>query len=83
MKFIKEDFEDDMYDPSLDFDGNNDFDADLDFAGEDTLDGGMAEIEMTLAEPSKLVDADGSVVLVGAGDTLTIRSESLKRVKSF
>jgi hypothetical protein len=74
MKFLKEDFEDD---PSLDTD-----ETFMDDETDDSMvDDGTAEIEMVLAEPSKLVDVDGSVVLVGAGDVVNIQSESLKRIK--
>lgn len=78
MKFLKEDFEDE-FDSSEDLPMEDDLMIDEPLLGDEVAD--YAEIEMTLAEPSKLVDADGSVVLVGAGDIVTIQSESLKRIK--
>ena len=41
----------------------------------------MAEIEVVLDEPTRMVDVDGSVVLAEPGDIITIKSESLKRIK--
>lgn len=38
-----------------------------------------AEVEMEVAEPSKITDVDGSVVIVAPGDVVTIKSESIKR----
>jgi hypothetical protein len=41
-----------------------------------------AEVEMVVAEPTKITDIDGSVVIATPGDTVTIKSESLKRINS-
>ncbi len=38
-----------------------------------------AEVEMEIAEPTKLTDVDGSVVIVTPGDIVNIKSESIKR----
>lgn len=38
-----------------------------------------AEIEMEVAEPTKITDIDGSVVIATPGDIVTIKSESIKR----
>mgnify|MGYP001244629273 CR=1 FL=1 len=95
MKFFNEDFEDDSFlnsdnpitddefieDPTIDDEFADDYSMEDEFTDEPIIDDEKAEIEMVLAEPSKLVDADGSVVLVGAGDVVTIQSESLKRIK--
>lgn len=64
----------------LDLDGEDDFIQDK-IIGEDidTVDN-YAEIEMVVAEPTKVTDVDGSIVLVAPGDIVTIKSESLKRV---
>ncbi len=90
MKFdktLKEDFED--YDNGmLDLDGMPDGDGDLDDVGfDDGLDDFDsefndfdAEVEMTLGEATKLTDRDGSVLLAGPGDRVTIKSPTLKRI---
>ena len=75
MKLIEDD---------LDLDGEDDFTQDK-VIGEDvdTFVGGeddYSEIEMVVAEPTKVTDVDGSIVLVAPGDVVTIKSESLKRV---
>lgn len=38
-----------------------------------------AEVEMEVAEPTKITDIDGSVVIATPGDIITIKSESIKR----
>lgn len=38
-----------------------------------------AEVEMEVAEPTKITDVDGSVVIATPGDIVTIKSESIKR----
>jgi len=38
-----------------------------------------AEVEMEVAEPTKITDVDGSVVIATPGDIITIKSESIKR----
>lgn len=38
-----------------------------------------AEVEMEVAEPTKITDIDGSVVIATPGDIVTIKSESIKR----
>jgi hypothetical protein len=68
-------------------------DEDNDFFVDDSLDQGLldndniddnyAEVEMVVAEPTKITDIDGSVIIVSPGDIVNIKSESLKRVKSF
>lgn len=69
----------------LDLNGEDDFTQDK-IIGEaeiDTFNGSdedYAEVEMVVAEPTKVTDIDGSVVLVAPGDTVTIKSESLKRL---
>lgn len=51
-----------------------------DFAmGEDIDTDDYAEVEMEIAEPTKLTDVDGSVVIVTPGDIVNIKSESIKR----
>lgn len=40
-----------------------------------------AEVEMEVAEPTKITDVDGSVVIATPGDIITIKSESIKRFK--
>lgn len=69
MKLIEDD---------LDLDGEDDFTQDK-IIGEDIDD--YAEVEMTVAEPTKVTDIDGSVVIVSPGDIVTIKSESIKRVQ--
>ncbi len=69
MKIVEDD---------LDLDGEDDFTQDK-IIGEDIDD--YAEVEMTAAEPTKVTDIDGSVVIVSPGDIVTIKSESLKRVQ--
>lgn len=71
----------------LDLDGEDDFTQgkvigeDIDtFVGDDD---NYAEVEMVAAEPTKVVDVDGSIVIVSPGDTVTIKSESIKRVSSL
>ena len=77
MKFNKDKIKEDILDP--------DMDADVDIVGYDLdvdMDAGqMAEVELVLAEPTKMVDADGSIVLAEPGDIVHIQSESLKRIK--
>jgi hypothetical protein len=73
MKFV-EDYED-GFDPSL----TNDFEDN--FNDENFVEPEMAEVEVVLDEPTRMVDVDGSVVLAEPGDTITIKSESLKRIK--
>lgn len=67
----------------LDLDGEDDFTKDK-IIGEDvdTFVGSdnYSEVEMVAAEPTKVTDVDGSIVLVAPGDIVTIKSESLKRV---
>lgn len=48
-----------------------------DVASEDV---GEYEVELVVAEPTKVVDMDGSVVLVTPGDVVTVKSESMKRI---
>ena len=76
MKKITED--------DLDLNGEDDFTQDdKEFViGEDIETDNYAEIEMVVAEPTKVTDVDGSVVLVAPGDTVTIKSESLKRINT-
>ena len=69
MKIVEDD---------LDLDGEDDFTQDK-IIGEDIDD--YAEVEMTVAEPTKVTDIDGSVVIVSPGDIVTIKSESIKRVQ--
>lgn len=38
-----------------------------------------AEVEMEVAEPTKITDVDGSIVIATPGDIVTIKSESIKR----
>lgn len=38
-----------------------------------------AEVEMEVAEPTKITDVDGSVVIATPGDIVNIKSESIKR----
>ena len=75
MKLVEDD---------LDLDGEDDFTQDK-VIGEDidTFVGGedYSEVEMVVAEPTKVTDIDGSIVLVSPGDIVTIKSESLKRVQ--
>lgn len=47
--------------------------------GEDIETDDYAEVEMEIAEPTKLTDVDGSVVIATPGDIVTIKSESIKR----
>lgn len=72
MRFDKTIKEEKIKEDDLDLDG-------IDDSYDDYVED-YAEVEMTLAEPGKLVDIDGSVVLVGPGDEITIRSESIKRI---
>lgn len=69
MKIVEDD---------LDLDGEDDFTQDK-IIGEEIDD--YAEVEMTVAEPTKVTDIDGSVVIVSPGDIVTIKSESIKRVQ--
>lgn len=55
---------------------------DLDSFETDFVEPEYAEVEMVIAEPTKLTDIDGSVVIATPGDTVTIKSESLKRINS-
>lgn len=64
----------------FDMDGEMDFE-DNTMLGEDNSIADYAEIEMTVAEPTKVTDVDGSVVIVSPGDIVTIKSESIKRIK--
>jgi hypothetical protein len=67
----------------LDLDGIDDsFDTEVDSTMEDDtfMNNEYAEVEMEVAEPTKITDIDGSVVIVTPGDIVTIKSESLKRV---
>lgn len=64
----------------LDLDGEDDFTQDK-IIGEDIDVDDYAEVEMTVAEPTKVTDVDGSVVIVSPGDIVTIKSESIKRVQ--
>jgi hypothetical protein len=41
---------------------------------------GEYEVELVVAEPTKVTDVDGSVVLVTPGDVVTVKSESMKRI---
>ena len=75
MKKITED--------DLDLNGEDDFTQDKkDFViGEDMdTEPEYAEVEVTAAEPTKLTDIDGSVLIVAPGDIVTVKSESLKRI---
>jgi hypothetical protein len=75
MKKITED--------DLDLNGEDDFTQDKkDFViGEDMdTEPEYAEVEVTAAEPTKLTDIDGSVLIVVPGDIVTVKSESLKRI---
>jgi len=65
----------------FDMDGTQDFEDDTMF-GEDGFGDDYAEVEMTVAEPTKVTDIDGSVVIVSPGDIVTIKSESIKRIKA-
>jgi hypothetical protein len=40
----------------------------------------FAEVELVAAEPTKITDIDGSVVIITPGDIVNVKSESLKRV---
>lgn len=73
MKFVEDFYEDEL---------DNTFDSDF-VAGEvePVIEPEMAEVEVVLDEPTRMVDVDGSVVLAEPGDTITIKSESLKRIK--
>ena len=74
MKILEDEFVDD---------GGLDFDTDVSQDLVDTDFDNYAEVEMTVAEPTKITDIDGSVIIVSPGDIVNIKSESLKRVKSF
>ena len=76
MKKITED--------DLDLNGEDDFTQDdKEFVmGEEVETDNFSEVEMVVAEPTKVTDVDGSVVLVAPGDTVTIKSESLKRINT-
>ena len=50
--------------------------------GDEGMEDGMAEVELVLAEPTKMVDADGSIVLAEPGDIVHVQSESIKRIIS-
>jgi len=65
----------------FDMDGTQDFEDDT-MLGEDGFGDDYAEVEMTVAEPTKVTDIDGSVVIVSPGDIVTIKSESIKRIKA-
>lgn len=71
MKLIEDD---------LDLDGEDDFTQDK-IIGEDVDVDDYAEVEMVAAEPTKITDVDGSVVVVSPGDIVNIKSESIKRVQ--
>lgn len=73
MKFVEDFYEDDL---------DNTFDSDF-VSGEvaPVIEPEMAEVEVILDEPTRMVDVDGSVVLAEPGDIITIKSESLKRIK--
>lgn len=75
-------FNEDVFDP--DNDGDIDIpgsSADIDMDAVDLAEDDYAEVEMVVAEPTKVTDVDGSVVIVSPGDTVTIKSESIKRIK--
>lgn len=88
---LKEDFDSDFVDGEvIDVDDNMDENDDVDILDKDHLyTGGDSEmfenknyneVEIVLSESTKLTDKDGSIVLAGPGDIVTIKSEVLKRV---
>lgn len=50
-----------------------------DFVEDEVFMDDYAEVEMEVAEPTKITDVDGSVVIATPGDIITIKSESIKR----
>lgn len=71
MKFTEDFMDDEIFDTDYS-------DIELD-ASNDNIE--MAEVEVVLDEPARMVDVDGSVVLAEPGDIVTIKSESLKRIR--
>lgn len=74
MKFKEEFYEDDV----LGVGPIDDIDLEDTLADENIE---MAEVEVILDEPTRMVDVDGSVILAEPGDVITIKSESIKRIK--